>query len=137
MGRLLRCLVVRQLRAGHCQRSRPIGELCGLQKFSKIRDSNAQPNEQPKKWRASIPDACACSSDSVMFISANACSRSSFLPVRNRFGSPVYVYDEEGMLESAKTILEFPNAFGLTVGSAMLSQVSILIPLTLHRSVMR
>lgn len=39
--------------------------------------------------------------------------------IRATFGSPVYVYDEEGMLASAQALLNFPNAFGLTVRYAM------------------
>jgi diaminopimelate decarboxylase len=35
--------------------------------------------------------------------------------VREQFGTPVYVYDEQSLERQAKTMLGFPNAFGLTV----------------------
>lgn len=39
--------------------------------------------------------------------------------VRQRFGSPVYVYDEATLRRQAAAALAFPNAFGLTVRYAM------------------
>ena len=35
------------------------------------------------------------------------------------FGTPVYVYDEDTLRESARQVLNFPNAFGLTARFAM------------------
>ena len=35
--------------------------------------------------------------------------------VREKFGTPVFVYDEVSLERQAKTMLSFPNAFGLTV----------------------
>ena len=37
----------------------------------------------------------------------------------NEFGTPFFIYDEESMLKQAKKVLNFPNAFGLTVRYAM------------------
>lgn len=39
--------------------------------------------------------------------------------IREKFGSPVFVYDMETLLRKACEALEFPNAFGLTVRYAM------------------
>jgi diaminopimelate decarboxylase len=41
------------------------------------------------------------------------------IEVRARFGSPVFVYDEETLHRQAEICLAFPNAFGLTVRFAM------------------
>src|SRR5690242_14122082 len=35
--------------------------------------------------------------------------------IREQFGTPVYVYDELSLERQAKTMLSFPNAYGLTV----------------------
>ncbi|HVF42739.1 MAG TPA: diaminopimelate decarboxylase [Pyrinomonadaceae bacterium] len=35
--------------------------------------------------------------------------------VREQFGTPTYVYDERSLESQARTMLDFPNAFGLTV----------------------
>ena len=35
--------------------------------------------------------------------------------IREQFGTPVYVYNEEALERQAKTMLDFPNAYGLTV----------------------
>src|ERR1044072_1184114 len=35
--------------------------------------------------------------------------------IREQFGTPVFVYDELSLERQAKTMLSFPNAFGLTV----------------------
>lgn len=35
--------------------------------------------------------------------------------IREQFGTPVYVYDELSLERQARSMLEFPNAFGLTV----------------------
>ena len=39
--------------------------------------------------------------------------------LRARFGTPVFVYDQEALEAQARAALEFPNAFGLTVRYAM------------------
>ena len=39
--------------------------------------------------------------------------------VRERFGTPCYVYDRPGLEDAARRALAFPNAFGLTVRYAM------------------
>lgn len=39
--------------------------------------------------------------------------------VAERFGTPVYVYDEARLTEAAQRVLRFPNAFGLTARYAM------------------
>ena len=39
--------------------------------------------------------------------------------VAERFGTPVYVYDEAGLTQAAQRVLQFPNAFGLTARYAM------------------
>ena len=39
--------------------------------------------------------------------------------VRERFGTPCYVYDRRGLENAARRTLAFPNAFGLTVRYAM------------------
>lgn len=39
--------------------------------------------------------------------------------IANRFGSPVYVYDEKTLRASVEQVLSFPNAFGLTARFAM------------------
>ncbi len=41
------------------------------------------------------------------------------IEVRARFGSPVYVYDQETLRRQAEACLAFPHAFGLTVRFAM------------------
>lgn len=41
--------------------------------------------------------------------------------VRKEFGTPVYVYDERTLRNNAQAMLQFPNAFGLTVRYAMKS----------------
>lgn len=39
--------------------------------------------------------------------------------IADNFGTPVYVYDEKRLKESAEAVLNFPNAFGLTARYAM------------------
>ena len=39
--------------------------------------------------------------------------------ISENFGSPVYVYDETSLKQSAQAVLNFPNAFGLTARYAM------------------
>lgn len=39
--------------------------------------------------------------------------------IRSEFGSPVYVYDQKTLEQSAREVLAFPNAFGLTARYAM------------------
>src|SRR5690625_4755574 len=39
--------------------------------------------------------------------------------LRTRFKTPLYVYDEQTLLNQAKTALDFPAPFGLTVRYAM------------------
>jgi len=39
--------------------------------------------------------------------------------VREKFGSPVYVYDQKTLEAQAESVLNFPNAFGLTARYAM------------------
>ena len=39
--------------------------------------------------------------------------------ITDNFGTPVYVYDEKRLKESAEAVLNFPNAFGLTARYAM------------------
>ena len=46
-------------------------------------------------------------------------SNSKVTEIADNFGTPVYVYDELSLRESAKRALAFPNAFGLTVRYAM------------------
>ena len=41
--------------------------------------------------------------------------------VREKFGSPVYVYDQKTLEAQAESVLNFPNAFGLTARYAMKS----------------
>lgn len=52
--------------------------------------------------------------ETLRFLDNETCRR-----IRDRFGSPVYVYDEASLRTSAKACLAFPNAFGLTVRYAM------------------
>lgn len=51
---------------------------------------------------------------SFQFLSTESASR-----IREQFGTPCYVYHEATLRASARTALEFPNAFGLTVRYAM------------------
>ncbi len=46
-------------------------------------------------------------------------SREEVLYIQEKFGTPLYVYDKETMEKSAKEVLSFPNAFGLTARFAM------------------
>ncbi|MCC5841602.1 MAG: diaminopimelate decarboxylase [Opitutales bacterium] len=46
-------------------------------------------------------------------------TRAQALDLRERFGSPVYLYDEATMLRAAKAVLAFPAPFGLSVRYAM------------------
>ena len=39
--------------------------------------------------------------------------------IRSEFGSPVYVYDQKTLEQSAREVLAFPNAYGLTARYAM------------------
>lgn len=39
--------------------------------------------------------------------------------IRNEFGTPVYVYDEQTLVNNGSAALKFPNAYGLTVRYAM------------------
>lgn len=39
--------------------------------------------------------------------------------IAERFGSPVYIYDQATLLANARSVLEFPNAYGLTARYAM------------------
>lgn len=41
------------------------------------------------------------------------------LAIRRRFGSPVYVYDQRTLEAQARSVLSFPNAYGLTARYAM------------------
>jgi len=52
--------------------------------------------------------------DSLPFLSEEQVRR-----IREEFGTPVYVYDEESLRARAREVLAFPNAFGLTVRYAM------------------
>ena len=39
--------------------------------------------------------------------------------IADNFGTPVYVYDEKRLKQSAEAVLNFPNAYGLTARYAM------------------
>src|ERR1044072_7824859 len=57
--------------------------------------------------------------------------------IREQFGTPVFVYDELSLERQAKFMLNFPNAFGLTVyysiqGGASGAVISLSDPLGLH-----
>ncbi len=41
--------------------------------------------------------------------------------IRNRYSTPVYVYDEKTLIKQATNALNFPNHYGLTVRFAMKS----------------
>ena len=49
-----------------------------------------------------------------MFLSSSDAER-----VRERFGTPCYVYDRAALEDAASRALAFPHAFGLTVRFAM------------------
>ena len=49
------------------------------------------------------------------------------LSIAQEFGTPVYVYDQKTLVESARKVLSFPNAFGLTARFAMKSSPSLTI----------
>lgn len=59
-------------------------------------------------------------------------SPSQIREIRAEFGTPVYVYDEARLVQAAREVLAFPNAFGLTARYAMkaLSTRAILRVLT-------
>ena len=46
-------------------------------------------------------------------------SHSEVRRIAQQFGTPVYVYDEARLTQSAQNVLNFPNAFGLTARYAM------------------
>lgn len=49
------------------------------------------------------------------------------LQIADEFGTPVYVYDQKTLVENARKVLNFPNAFGLTARFAMKSSPSLAI----------
>ena len=53
--------------------------------------------------------------------------------VRERFGTPAYVYSESAIVAQARSALAFPNAFGLTVRYALKASPNAAIIQILHR----
>ena len=49
------------------------------------------------------------------------------LSIAQEFGTPVYVYDQKTLVENARKVLSFPNAYGLTARFAMKSSPSLAI----------
>ena len=49
----------------------------------------------------------------------NFLDRDLIRKIRSEFGSPVFIYDQKSLEQSAREVLAFPNAFGLTARYAM------------------
>jgi hypothetical protein len=71
------------------------------------------PNQQ-NKYRGATSTDKQLSPDTPVFLNHEIASQ-----VSNSYGTPLYVYDERTLVEHAKSALNFPNAFGLTVRFAM------------------
>ena len=52
--------------------------------------------------------------EKLRFLTPDAVKR-----IKEKFGTPIYVYDKRILIENAESALAFPNAFGLTVRFAM------------------
>ena len=62
------------------------------------------------------------------FLTASQCK-----DIAGRFGTPVYVYDEAGLKQSAREVLDFPRPFGFTARYAMKACSNAAILLVFHR----
>ena len=61
-------------------------------------------------------------------------SSSDVYAIREQFGTPVFVYDQAVLEQSAAVALSFPNAFGLTVRFAMKALPSGAVLQIFHRA---
>lgn len=62
------------------------------------------------------------------FLTASQCE-----DIAGRFGTPVYVYDEAGLKQSARKVLDFPRPFGFTGRYAMKACSNAVILQVFHR----
>ena len=62
------------------------------------------------------------------FLTASQCK-----DIAGRFGTPVYVYDEAGLKQSARKVLDFPRPFGFTGRYAMKACSNAVILQVFHR----
>src|SRR5712691_134125 len=82
--------------------------------------NNKAPNNQHDQGQARCPREISVNASSETFLTAEQAAE-----VRERFGTPCYVYDQQALESVAQAARSFPAPFGFTLRYAMKANPSI------------